>query len=66
VRIPAFQIVHGEVNAKELEMPYFLDYLRLLVHGDVLWNDEYSTNNSEEEEWKVSPHVASLFAFLVA
>ncbi|KAL3763988.1 hypothetical protein ACHAW5_007607 [Stephanodiscus triporus] len=62
VRIPAFQISHGKVNANGAGDALFSGFCLAASS----WGCALERRLSRVEEWKVTPHVAGTFASLVA
>ena len=62
VRIPAFKIAHGEVNANGAGDALFSGFCL----GASSWGCKIESQLCKDEKWKVSPQVAGTFASLVA
>jgi len=62
VRVPAFQIKHGEVNANGAGDALFSGFCLAASS----WGCEMERQLYKSDEWKVTPHVAGTFASLVA
>merc|ERR1712008_50393 len=62
VRIPAFQIAHGEINANGAGDALFSGFCLAASS----WGCVMEQRLCKNEYWKVTPHVAGTFASLVA